>query len=225
MDFLTTPRTNKEELYAYFVLKKHLFENKYTYVGESGVDLGEPDIMTADHKIGCEVTMCETQSGFALAQKLFGVLREENFDLANLKFINKPVYYKRGKVDHKVTFTVQSKAAEFNQTSEEILEALEYVLTKKLLKLNHGNYSTPQKIYLMVLSDFVSKQSVSISDYKNMFDKVSASFEKQYDGVFVTLNNQLYLFDKDGAIRVMTDQKTLTAQKNDLNYHLGGGME
>lgn len=219
MAFIVSPRTNKEELYAYFVIKDYLFNNKNVFVGETGTTLGEPDLMATDNSVGCEVTTCETRATFELAYKLFGVLRNDNFDTKKLKFINGPKKFKRFEPKEKAVFKIKSKNVEFNKSSDEILEALEYVLTKKLTKLNNNSYYAPHKIYLIVLSDFANKKMVSIEQYKQVFDNVSANFDKQFDGVFVTFNDQLYLF-KDNKIHLLTEEKTFLQQKTNLNYYV-----
>lgn len=219
MAFFISPRANKEELYAYFVVKDYLFKNKDTFVGETGVTLGEPDLMAADGSVGCEVTTCETRSTFDLAYKLFGALKNENFSTKKLKFINPIRKYKRFEPKEKAVFKIKSKNVEFNKSSDEILEALEYVLIKKLTKLNNNSYYAPHKIYLIVLSDFANKKMVSIEQYKQVFDNVSANFDKQFDGVFVTFNDQLYLF-KDNKIHLLTEEKTFLQQKTNLNYYV-----
>lgn len=219
MTFETRKNACKEELYAYLMLRKHIFNNKHVIIGDEGQN-GLPDIYSDDFKIGLEVTVAEEASSFEIICKFFGSVTQSNFDKNNLKFISNKNYshLKLANISKKQKLRMRKKVEDMSLDG--ILDSFAQILHKKLVKLNTKSvYSKVKSPNLVVLSDFIPKDFVTIEDYKDVYDEISEMFDKKFDNTFIFLNNEIYTINSAGNIKILSDyESTLTAKKSH-NYN------
>lgn len=219
MDFEINKTAHKEELYAYLMLSDNLFKNRKVYVGDAGDGYSNlPDLYTEDFKIGVEVTMCERRCVFEMFSKMIGPMKENDFNVNSLKFAVDPVAkFKRAvfKEGHRYL----RKKRENNQVYKKgVLSDLEYILTKKLTKLNKGYYNGVKNKYLLVVSDFAKKSNYNAVDYKNLYVKLAKKFDKKFEGVFFLLNEKMYYLNKENVIKRIKNKNLTRKQKNKFHY-------
>jgi hypothetical protein len=208
---------HKSEMYAYLLLRDSLLKNKSVVVGDD-IPNGLPDIHTLDNSIGIEVTCAEEPHIYRVLGYLNGMLTKNSFDYVNNKFIfpkNLKMYvpYK----DKKYKYSIE--AAYDSMSKEGILHEVSAVIYSKLCKLNGAiNYKGVEKVYLFVVSDYVTKSHVTIEDYKKIYDDYSKDFETKFDGFFVTLNNELHYIDKVGNINLF--MPNFRKKKIQTDYYL-----
>lgn len=215
MKIILRQKYYNSELYAYYLLKDILFNKSNTYIGDSG---NAPDLMTDDCKIGCEVTCSEDPSIFTIMKKLgFDKKNSKKYKSINLKYVNKKYIrlksYSDEEQNEKQIFTLYKKDFTL-QDKEEYLNHFNYIVSKKLKKLNRGLYNDCENVFLIVLSDFRLKPNVNIEELQNIYKNLCKEYSRNFCAVFVTINNKVYLFDAN-EIRLMKDNVTYNKQKDE----------
>ena len=213
MEYILRQNYHREELYAYLLLKDVLFQDRVALIGDDGTH-GVPDLSTMDRKVCCEVTVSETMSVFDVIRKMFlGPIEKPEIDklkLANVKYVNiKPAHIQPA--EYKL-----DKVGLSSEEKEEYLKHFEYILRKKIIKLNKGTYRKSEKTFLIVLSDFKQKNNIHLSEIQAIYKNTVNNYRKKFDGVFVTLNNQLFLFNPEGDFKLIKNQQELLKKKNEF---------
>lgn len=222
------------ELYAYLMLKDNLFKYKDVVIGDD-IPNGLPDIYTVDKKIGVEVTCVEEKHVYNLLHSLFkdvttnknGLnLKTESFDSVNMKFAENRL--KNANLKNKIRLNTNSTLkAQKESTKEGITNALNYVVNKKLNRLNNSaGYSGCKNIFLFLVSDHITKKHVNVNDYRSIYLKLCKKYNKKFDGVFVALNDKLYFIDKQNKINVIMKPNEVREMRKETKFkHLEQNME
>lgn len=211
MEYLLRQNYNREEFYAYSLLKDILFKGQLTVIGDDGLN-AVPDLATINNEIGCEVTVSEPMSVFNVINKIY-LGKEYKYKKSKLRVcVNSDLLQvKRGEMSTQ-TFNISKQTLTENDKNE-FLQQFEYILTKKIHKLNKGTYRNSKKNYLIILSDFKLKKNVSINDLQSICKKSISKYRKKFDAIFITFNNSLYMFDKLGEYSIVKNQQEFLKQK------------
>lgn len=219
MTYIIDTGARKEELYAYLLLKDYLFQNKQVRIGDNGQN-GLPDVYSTDFQVGLEVTRAETPKTFEIASKLFGTLKNNDFDTTSLRFVShkpKHNHLKQAKGLAGANYKTRNRYEAY--TSEQVLDEFEFVLNKKFSKLNNReSYNAVQKKNLIILSDYIYKDFITIEDYKDIYDNVATQYDIKFDNVFITLNNELYAINAKGNMALLSDYDDMKKFKKHHNY-------
>lgn len=209
------------ELYAFLLLNrflqnkdvKGLIKNKEVVVGDSPLK-GLPDIYTKDKSFGIEVSCVEERHVYDLLGTLYykHKICAEKFLTANMQFseerLKRAPVKKREKFGLKVIRNAYQKSSKRN-----ILEALNYVLNKKFSK----SYPACEKTYLFLVSDHITKDYVTINDYKEVYLKLCKEKGNKFDGLFVSLNDKLYYIDKEKNTKVLLNKPQVQNVRKQAN--------
>lgn len=186
--------TTREEVLAGLFIDKFIAPNQTLIVGEY-VSKNLPDIIVADKSFGWEVMRCEHYIDF-LHKNATERLKEIDFDYNTYlkeKKDKNSIFYKvplRITIDNgKITST--SIGGHFHSI-DWMYGEYTVQLSKKLEKLNKGNYRNCEKCALFVLSLSRALDKSSVDVFQKALFTVSQYYEKLFCNVYLLKTSGIY---------------------------------
>lgn len=168
-----------------------------------------PDVYTGDFQKGFEIVTCENEEFYRNHRGYFATINRDanyrtvfqNWDFVPVKDLNlRKDFIFRTANRYDVDYSAEEKA---------FYERLRDVTHKKLENLNEGHYDKCKNVNLIIFSGYEKKPYVNIKNVLDIINDENKKFDKQFNFVYVILNDNILQVSKFGEMQNIDDKRDI----------------